>query len=1727
MDKKRRVNRDNNHLDKNDIFEKYVGKGKGNPFKVKIKEDGFTSELFPTFKKYRDETVSLDQALSSMFFNIGTGKQEMAMFYAACIDRMGYSDNLWKTLIIYSFREIGYAYPEAAIFVYDYYCSWLEEMRRHKEELSHRLKYACTHAMLSKFPLIFERMKKTKQQQQQQKQKQKKKGGGIKSSSLPSSSSSSSSSSFPKCNESFTKKLLMDHLTDEERRELLEDIRILMISHSAFEGMPKFDRPCSCEMRKGFQKRNKFMSSSSSSSSSTTGLFKEFSNEKNNEGDGNDDDDDDKVYEEIEVVDHLTTGRHLLMSIIHYLCILPKSPLSLDISFYTAYKCQGKLMEEDWEVRLSFWELEGELYQIRKNKQEAVQQACLCLCAAIIHRDEDRAVRMVDLFHVWDEIDTFWDCLFSLIDSFKIHYEWILPYLQKYKEAWKCSDMCRDYFIEGCRTALFTTVLLFIRGRPPRDVSSFFPRMGSSSSSNNNNSSSNQKGEMRMNLCISPADLTYTKDYVKILYGDQTPSFGELSFISDLKEEKENNNREDDKTEEEEEEEEETITISINNFDANKTLLLSKKDKKEISSLIRFKDNSYVEEMIDNDNDEKYNTYDLYTIFPWFKNKTVKSLIEDMLVPTLCKEYTGEPSGGFEPYIVKCSMDFGHTREIGLATSSYEITMCSSKKIPVHSPMNLNTKYIQLKMNKKKQKSSYSTISNTKEEEEEEEEAEEKEDYDSYNLLYRRDPVLEVSVNEYALDWSTSIGRENGKGSRHYYMTMRDYKQVAPVSNPYRDRIQLPVELQEEQAKKKRKEIQRKHVNNTTLTPLTRTNENVTVVINSSRSIRSLSYYPKYTDSIVTNKNKIMGTRNNDDDDDDDDDSDYDWNKLQSKINEFKNLTSQLSDLESIPWYDPGIIMLYRKIASKIISLKTIIRENKEMANDSYDTTTEDDYYDDDDDDEKSNKQNNNEIYKKSEYLLNIFDVNANKNDISMRCLGRDDFLRRLDYLENQASLSLPLQQQQQQIDYSNITVDDLCWSTEKSLSFSNYGTFINNNNNNNNNNDNRENTLSQPSLSVSKKRKKKDDDYDNEDENDEEDKKKKEEMIIIQKSDDDDNDDDDGNNNNNKTSSCSVDGRPHPSNILFSCPIFPFNDKWSDSMFYIVLERSTKEIFTVISIGPIKDELEIIYTINAMDLMDTLEFENAFKETCLIFSNFAYDVMKRLLKEKVDIDDTLYKSNSGGNGAIGTKILSPSSSSSSVLETVINSMEETIKEKRHRVPQGYKKVSDYIIDKHPLWPKEVFLEDGNYDSVTHFGVVPCFKRNNDNDEGVQLQEKEEEEEEEGKCIHISVRSFILPALIMHHHMEQYKESLLREYNKLYFIHDKFYDEVPLRKTETEYPFSINPVFLRFPGFIRESQKYIGGDDNTIVNDNLEGLLDGISQKVLTHLLFYIVSSSEGMYILYNFMVSLSSSSSSSSSSFATLGMLKDNKEYIDKTKSFLYNMLWEKMCIADEYDDANGAFFVSSIQNSLLPPSYIPVTSFYGLIFGNNNNNNNESFITNRNQLSFFSMEEEIHFLTIIRKEGGKIVYESIKKLLEDLSSHSENNDGQDNIWVLICEKMKDIMNAEEGKKWYFNLLLKWNEILTKWYESFTPSSKRQMDVLYDYYISTDHSLLKSDSSQNKEVEMKYVENNNNDDDDIDVDDDHKQISYADIDYIVIKRIIDRITFIAVEMIDDNGFII
>jgi hypothetical protein len=367
----------------------------------------------------KENDIPEDQLFSCFCYYLRKGKPNRGSFWASVIERRGLVHQLWKCMCIFSFRDVGWGYPEAACYTYDYYILWRNEMSRYSKEI----KLAIRSCLLEEASA----MEGSKQEVQQR---------------------------------------VVDWwkgLDPKDQHARLSRVRVPFASIA--ENIT--ETPCSCV----FPVEDEY---------TEPGWF----------------------------MKHLYNARHYIVSVVHYLSVIPKSSISFSISFYRSLRSEGGLKEEDWTcAKLSHPYLEHELYTgLRKGLPEAVSQACLCLCSSIVFRDEERSTRITELFISWKLENIFWDCLFIICGRPTSEYNWIIPYLNKYHDAWKLSNNWKSYFLEGCSTAMYSAVLLFVRGLPKRNKDT---------------------------IIISPQNVRYSRDYVSMYYGTHMPAPKDLSFIFD------------------------------------------------------------------------------------------------------------------------------------------------------------------------------------------------------------------------------------------------------------------------------------------------------------------------------------------------------------------------------------------------------------------------------------------------------------------------------------------------------------------------------------------------------------------------------------------------------------------------------------------------------------------------------------------------------------------------------------------------------------------------------------------------------------------------------------------------------------------------------------------------------------------------------------------------------------------------------------------------------------------------------------------------------------------------------------------------------------------------------------------------------------------------------------------------------------------------------------------
>lgn len=118
-----------------------------------------------------------------------------------------------------------------------------------------------------------------------------------------------------------------------------------------------------------------------------------------------------------------------------------KNQLVLHCSAATIMETTGCLTDDDWLQSLGTnTALKTELKPVRLQNHPAESKAIVCLCRSMIENDEDRAVRMVNLLHIWKKSELVWFAAERLceVDSYQM-FAWAKDFVQSYKKVWEFS----------------------------------------------------------------------------------------------------------------------------------------------------------------------------------------------------------------------------------------------------------------------------------------------------------------------------------------------------------------------------------------------------------------------------------------------------------------------------------------------------------------------------------------------------------------------------------------------------------------------------------------------------------------------------------------------------------------------------------------------------------------------------------------------------------------------------------------------------------------------------------------------------------------------------------------------------------------------------------------------------------------------------------------------------------------------------------------------------------------------------------------------------------------------------------------------------------------------------------------------------------------------------------------------------------------------------------------
>lgn len=322
-------------------------------------------------------------------------------------------------------------------------------------------------------------------------------------------------------------------------------------------------------------------------------------------------------------------------------------------------------------------------------------------------------------------------------------------------------------------------------------------------------------------------------------------------------------------------------------------------------------------------------------------------------------------------------------------------------------------------------------------------------------------------------------------------------------------------------------------------------------------------------------------------------------------------------------WYDPGIVIQYRKIISEVYALEL------EWA---------------------AEKPTLPKVHR-SDFTLNTINVENGKDEISTRILGRDGILRRLDQLEDPGNVeevdvsTCPrgLRPTRSPIDVvepifedeesSSSLMEDMCARTS-SLTLSR-GSLANSHG-------------STRTLDHSRKR----------------------------------------SHESMSDSSCATDldmsageeeedrepsgeGRPLPINVFYQDTLFSGPIEGEDSKIYLVLEPVTRSLYALISMGPFPSEEAMNRFVCDMDMRESLDLSNVYKELLMGWAKVGYEGFKRFIREEMDPLDREPEVEEEGE----------------MLDGILSTMDAVHRERKIKIPLGYRKASEFVFEQHPFYP--------------------------------------------------------------------------------------------------------------------------------------------------------------------------------------------------------------------------------------------------------------------------------------------------------------------------------------------------------------------------------------------------------------------------------------------------------
>lgn len=144
-----------------------------------------------------------------------------------------------------------------------------------------------------------------------------------------------------------------------------------------------------------------------------------------------------------------------------------KNTMVSQCSLILALDTDGKLREEDWNVKLnsktqellafSRHQLKVSLLQLKMNALPAEGKVMKCLIRSIIEGDEDRIVRSCNLMQLWNMTDMIWTLL-DLLCKNDASFTWADKWIENYKRCWTMMKLLSTK-VESTRCILFHAVI--------------------------------------------------------------------------------------------------------------------------------------------------------------------------------------------------------------------------------------------------------------------------------------------------------------------------------------------------------------------------------------------------------------------------------------------------------------------------------------------------------------------------------------------------------------------------------------------------------------------------------------------------------------------------------------------------------------------------------------------------------------------------------------------------------------------------------------------------------------------------------------------------------------------------------------------------------------------------------------------------------------------------------------------------------------------------------------------------------------------------------------------------------------------------------------------------------------------------------------------------------------------------------------------------------------------